>query len=87
MKDGISRKDFLRIAAIGGLAMPGMSFLRSSSLSAGAKELIENIGVQLYTVRDILEKKTANGQKVNPAFNSIRLEPGMNHVEIVINSF
>ncbi len=64
MKDGISRKDFLRIAAIGGLAMPGMSFLRSSSLSAGAKELIENIGVQLYTVRDILEKNPEATLKV-----------------------
>ena len=30
---------------------------------------------------------TVNGQKVNPAFKSIRLEPGMNKVEIRVNTF
>ncbi len=28
-----------------------------------------------------------NGQKINPAFGSVRLEPGVNHIEININSF
>ncbi len=28
-----------------------------------------------------------NGQKVNPAFGSVRLEPGVNHIEINVNSF
>jgi len=30
---------------------------------------------------------TINGQKVNPMFKSIRLEPGMNRIEINVNSF
>ncbi len=30
---------------------------------------------------------TSNGLKVNPVFKSIRLEPGMNRVEISVNSF
>jgi hypothetical protein len=30
---------------------------------------------------------TINGKTVNPAFKSIRLNPGMNHIEIRINSF
>jgi hypothetical protein len=30
---------------------------------------------------------TVNGQKVNPAFKTVRLEPGVNKVQIVINSF
>jgi len=30
---------------------------------------------------------TSNGLKVNPAFKSIRLEPGMNRIEISVNTF
>ena len=28
-----------------------------------------------------------NGEAVNPAFNTIRLAPGMNEIEVVVNSF
>ena len=64
MKEKISRKEFLKMAAIGGLSLPGMSFLKSTSLSPGAKALIENVGVQLYTVRDILAKSPEATLKV-----------------------
>ena len=30
---------------------------------------------------------TNNGQTVNPSFGSIRLEPGLNRIEIRLNSF
>jgi hypothetical protein len=50
-------------------------------------ELPANVGGELI-VQDVGEAVvTVNGQKVNPAFQSIRLEPGMNRVEIAINSF
>ena len=52
-----------------------------------AIELPANVGGELI-VPDFGEAVvTINGQKVNPAFKSIRLEPGMNRVDIVINSF
>jgi hypothetical protein len=50
-------------------------------------ELPANVGGELI-VQDVGEAVvTVNGQKVNPVFQSIRLEPGMNRVEIAINSF
>ncbi|WP_203532529.1 hypothetical protein [Draconibacterium halophilum] len=30
---------------------------------------------------------TLNGETVNPAFGSVRLNPGMNKIEIQVNSF
>lgn len=64
MKEKISRREFLRIAAIGGLSLPGLSLLGGTKLSPAARELIKNVGVQLYTVRDILAKSPETTLKV-----------------------
>jgi len=50
-------------------------------------ELPANVGGELIVPDTGEAVVTINGQKVNPAFQSIRLEPGINLVEIVINSF
>ena len=50
-------------------------------------ELPANVGGELFVPNAREAVVTINGQKVNPAFKSIRLEPGMNQVEITINSF
>ena len=50
-------------------------------------ELPANVGGELIVPAPGDGVVTVNGEEVNPAFNSIRLEPGMNRIEIVINSF
>lgn len=50
-------------------------------------EMPANVGGELIVPDAGEAVVTVNGQKVNPAFKSIKLEPGMNRVEIVINSF
>jgi len=50
-------------------------------------ELPANVGGELILPEMGEAVVTVNGQQVNPAFKSIRLEPGMNNIEIVINSF
>ena len=50
-------------------------------------ELPANMGGELVLPDTGEAEVTVNGQKVNPAFQSVRLEPGVNNVQIVINSF
>jgi hypothetical protein len=50
-------------------------------------ELPANVGGELILPISGEVVVTNNGLKINPVFKSIRLEPGMNRIEISINSF
>jgi alpha-L-rhamnosidase len=50
-------------------------------------ELPANVGGDLILPVTTDAVVTNNGMKVNPVFNSIRLEPGLNKIEINVNSF
>jgi hypothetical protein len=50
-------------------------------------ELPANTGGELVLPDTGEAEVTVNGNKVNPAFKTVRLEPGVNNVQIVINSF
>lgn len=50
-------------------------------------ELPSNVVGELIVPVSGEEVITVNGKKVNPAFKSVRLEPGKNHIEISVNSF
>lgn len=50
-------------------------------------ELPANVGGELFVPSSGDAVVTVNGQKVNPVFKSIRLEPGMNRIEVSVNSF
>jgi hypothetical protein len=50
-------------------------------------ELPANVGGDFITPAAGGAVVTINGQKVNPSFKSIRLEPGINRIEIMVNSF
>ena len=50
-------------------------------------ELPANIGGELILSHSGEAVVTVNDHKVNPVFKSIRLEPGMNKIEVSVNSF
>jgi hypothetical protein len=50
-------------------------------------ELPANTGGEMVIPKAGDAVVTVNGQKANPAFKSVRLEPGINRIEIRVNSF
>ncbi len=67
--------------------------IKASYQSVGARQQNYQIELPANVAGDLIlplsgdAEVTNNGLKVNPAFNSIRLEPGMNRIEISVNSF
>ena len=50
-------------------------------------ELPANSAGEFYLEPSPNQTMQLNGEAVNPAFNTIRLAPGMNEIEVVVNSF
>lgn len=54
MVNSLTRREFLKMAAFGGLALPLLSCATKTGKSPTASDLIATVGVQLYTVRQAL---------------------------------
>jgi len=64
MKQSVTRREFLKVAAFGSLALPLLSCATRAGKSTTVNDLIDTVGVQLYTVREALQKDpdaTLNG--------------------------
>lgn len=50
-------------------------------------EIPANMVAEFTLANTVGKSVSHNGQKVNPAFNSVRLSPGKHKIELAINSF